>query len=173
MFPLISCTIKTYQWFQEPTQAYPLHTFSKLQVKMATYSQCTDCNCLQWHLVMHVFWHVVIIKLSSWDQNNANNVAYTLSQCLTQVYVCMYGCHSFMSPSWYTFLDRKAWYHVANNNIIAYSCKIWRGVKFGGLVARIETAKLKSANTIPPGKRNDMMHVVTLLAQSNAPPHKL
>ena len=29
-----------------------------------------------------------------------------------------------------------------------YSRKIWRGFKFGGLVVRVETAKLKSANII-------------------------
>ena len=57
--------------------------------------------------------------------------------------------------------------------VILYSRKIQQGIKFGGLVVMVETAKLKFANTILHAVHNDVMHAVALLALSGTPVREL
>ena len=71
-------------------------------------------------------------------------------------------CNSqFVFP---VFFDLVLW----KTNLL-YSWKVWWGIKFGGLVIGVETAKLKSANIISYVTHNDVMHAVVLLVLSGAP----
>ena len=67
------------------------------------------------------------------------------------------------------FLPRPMFYliiHKWSRKGVPYSWKIWWGIKFGGLVVRVETAKLKSTNIILSRMCNDVMDEVVLLPPS-------
>ena len=79
--------------------------------------------------------------------------------------ICCHGNTNFIWQFlWSKWLKSQIWKLSAllfSAAVIPYSRKIQQGIKFGGLAVRVETPKLKFANTILHVMHNDVMHAIT------------